>query len=1229
MSDDDDVKTVYSDASSIAPLTKEAYLSELADNLYNNICAENRDGQIMERISHILLELLKAFALKVGHDAPSQMHRDVMVFVHKNRSAIVDHFKKRWSHEKQGSPKPPGIDSTKMPLDQLMALWSDRLDEPANQILPTLAEAMHIDEDVTPRGNDSSNIPASNIEKTEQDPDADKPSQLSSYRDLIFKSSGYQWLLGTLHREFTLTPSEPYSMEAINREVMRALPPAHQLSRKRSAQSFTMKFIMEWDPLSFIDEQMYDQPPDEVFGKIITITGSDCDTQALPCKAYLIQTWPSTGALILEVLKDAACGGHRQTDISVNLPDNTRVSAWFDVYTCSIEASGPACSIAEVGEQLAWLGAALRSSPSSQGVAYCTPAVTDIQTRDASEADQYDAVCYIDFMVRVVDKMNVPSNGKCWHDMFRNPIAVEGYPILRRSQSNTGLEISLDMMTGLVQTSRVNTLHDGTLAIKGFSVMLVPTRRSGDLLIWHLLCNKNRDWISYPVDTRGILRDVSEFLIENARHIVGWCSDAKSYGLRMQIIVWRDPGCSHMRGPRDSEAFVIGYKDIPVHVSRHSGYILKLRWLSKKFVVLWDEDDKRGWLVNGTSALLHILRASLQYDSEDDFKDVFLFKPDQMIDPAEHHEPSSAIRVLLNPTNRRLKLYPREKDGYFCLEDRVESIYNVLEQMIYYQSKPRVPLLPRGQLDGWDFKDLATDQDPFHLRSATIKTLGKGWVDLTRDIHAVTLFGRGFGELIQPIGDGICGSCAEHWIELPKEKYYLAVSAPDITRIMDLHGSQRMEQRKLTQGLIWHSPGDILIQCQCAAGRRARDHDPVQVLVPSTWSTPVVLSGPVKIPANGAVIFGHNQAINWFWKDFGFPSEGEAMSPPEEPEIQFHDSAIGQSLNSSDEISIKSTNSAILTPKDYTVGIVCALHKELLAVRALFDDRHDKEMPIPSQDTNHYSLGRIGKHNVVAACLPSGRYGTNSAADVVSHMARTFPVKFCLLVGIGGGVPSKEHDIRLGDVVVSQPGVIQYDIGKKLQGGEFEARGILHRPPRYLMTAISSLEADPDHSPKALQSYISHITTYKPEYKRPTEGKDILFAAEYSHCNPEEETCAHCKGPRVKRRSRRNKYPKVHYGLIASGNQVIKDALMRDQLAKEKKFLCFEMEAAGVMDTVECLVIRGICDYADSHKNDIWQEYASATAAAYAKLLLSVVRRPGDSESLLNNPQASLPSIRR
>ncbi|KAK2798136.1 hypothetical protein FQN50_008947 [Emmonsiellopsis sp. PD_5] len=296
--------------------------------------------------------------------------------------------------------------------------------------------------------------------------------------------------------------------------------------------------------------------------------------------------------------------------------------------------------------------------------------------------------------------------------------------------------------------------------------------------------------------------------------------------------------------------------------------------------------------------------------------------------------------------------------------------------------------------------------------------------------------------------------------------------------------------------------------------------------------------------------------------------------------------------------------------EDYTVAIVCALYKELLAVRTLFDSVHDT-LQCVSNDPNHYALGQIAVHNVVTTCLPSGEYGTNSAAGVVSHLVRSFPcVQFCLLVGIGGGIPSKKHDIRLGDVVVSHPldgtpGVVQYDLGKAMENGKFVPTHGLQKPPRDLMAAINNMRSDPNLSPLPLKPFLNQISKQNAAYKYPGEDLDVLFASDATHCSLNKDT-DQCKDPLVERPRRDiSDHPKVFYGPIASGNQVVKSAQLRDRLQDQYKVLCVEMEGAGIVNVIPSLIIRGICDYADSHKNDIWQEYASAAAASYAKLLLS------------------------
>ncbi|KAJ5026839.1 purine and uridine phosphorylase [Bipolaris maydis] len=261
-------------------------------------------------------------------------------------------------------------------------------------------------------------------------------------------------------------------------------------------------------------------------------------------------------------------------------------------------------------------------------------------------------------------------------------------------------------------------------------------------------------------------------------------------------------------------------------------------------------------------------------------------------------------------------------------------------------------------------------------------------------------------------------------------------------------------------------------------------------------------------------------------------------------------------------------------------------------------------------DENIYYLGSVVGHNVVIVCLPNGRIGNNSAAAVATQMKAAFKgIRFSLMVGIGGGVPSAEADIRLGDVVVSKPdktfgGVVQYDSGKAALSG-FKRTGSLNSPPQILLAALTSVQANKILGRSKMAEYTAKLA---PKFQRDKAGADILFKATYDHEGG--PTCDKCKKERQEVRKVRKSDDEVaiHYGTIASGNQVIKNAAERDLVSAQLGgVLCFEMEAAGLVNSFQCLVIRGISDYADSHKNDQWQACAAATAAAYGKEVLSVI----------------------
>jgi nucleoside phosphorylase len=334
-------------------------------------------------------------------------------------------------------------------------------------------------------------------------------------------------------------------------------------------------------------------------------------------------------------------------------------------------------------------------------------------------------------------------------------------------------------------------------------------------------------------------------------------------------------------------------------------------------------------------------------------------------------------------------------------------------------------------------------------------------------------------------------------------------------------------------------------------------------------------------------------------------------------------------------------------PEAYTVGFICALTVEKVAACSFLDREHPRPKSQSASDNNDYTLGQIGDHNVVIAGLPLGRYGTTNAAIVARDMVRTFPnIRFGIMVGIGGGAPSEDHDIRLGDIVVgtSRNGkneILQYDFGKTIQNRGFHRIETRNNTPLVLQNAIGGLEADYNRKghqlQKSMQAALKANKRIKRQYRKPDASSDVLYRSDYLHPEEPGRACAKhcgCKPEHIVPRSAFSEDdeegsdtdeiprddPTIHYGLIASANQLMKNAEIRDSLAKEAGVLCFEMEAAGLQDHFPCLIIRGICDYSDTHKNDQWHGYAALSAAAYAKdLLIRIPASKVEAEKKIGN----------
>ena len=317
---------------------------------------------------------------------------------------------------------------------------------------------------------------------------------------------------------------------------------------------------------------------------------------------------------------------------------------------------------------------------------------------------------------------------------------------------------------------------------------------------------------------------------------------------------------------------------------------------------------------------------------------------------------------------------------------------------------------------------------------------------------------------------------------------------------------------------------------------------------------------------------------------------------------------------------------------DFEIAIICALPLEASTVGALFDKRWDRQRYGQApRDSNAYSTGVIGHHNVVLVHMPN--MGKVAAATAATCLRSSFPeIQLALVVGICGGTPFRDQR----DMIISED-LVQYDLGKQLPNNIFlrkdTHRDNLPKPGPKIRAALAKLHTEQGRSwlenrtweyLRVLRQGLGDMVSY------PGTTEDRLFKSTYRHkhhaplecaicanddgkddvCNTAIGlSCTHIKCDEQELVSRAWRSPPfnpvVHFGLIASGDTVMKSGEDRDNVATRDGVIAFEMEGAGVWENFSsCLVIKGVCDYADSHKSKRWQNYAAATAAAVTKSFL-------------------------
>lgn len=352
---------------------------------------------------------------------------------------------------------------------------------------------------------------------------------------------------------------------------------------------------------------------------------------------------------------------------------------------------------------------------------------------------------------------------------------------------------------------------------------------------------------------------------------------------------------------------------------------------------------------------------------------------------------------------------------------------------------------------------------------------------------------------------------------------------------------------------------------------------------------------------------------------------------------------------------------------DFRIAIICALALEYDAVCLLFDEFWDEDGDTFGKaegDSNHYTTGRIGNHHVVLTLL--SRMGKVSAARATVSLCASYNnLRFAMLVGICGGVPrAGKNEILLGDVIASKT-IVQYDFGKKYPN-HFIRKGTVennlaevNKDIRSLFATFSTERGMGLFQKKAtqrlleLQTKVSQSMPQRCIYGYPGKSEDKLFQPEYrhKHHNLPSCICGECNSAShpvcdealnlscddlgcnenyliTRERLKGSSYdlPIIHIGSVASGDTVMKSGEDRDRIAKTEGIIAFEMEGAGICEELPCLVIKGVCDYSDCHKNKIWQHYAAATAASAAKAVLELYIQTDKSQKIEGSTR-KLPEI--
>lgn len=344
----------------------------------------------------------------------------------------------------------------------------------------------------------------------------------------VSETVSFSWLLDSIRSRYQLDYSAAHVLANIQSSIAHFLP---TYRGSRALQRQQVELWMNWSPKGFAEQQQY--PGVHSIPTALTITGSAMKSQLSTCRSYLKQTWPTTGEVVLDGLVELATATNPDEIVNVRLFDGLIMTFHAVDETVKVDIDGIFDSILEVVEILAWLGAAMREGSSTDRINY---SIAEVRIKGkAVESDSHPKLS-LTFTEENLSSGAVPAkeNGACWlYGLFGNPVVAKGFPILRRQEDTSGLEMPLEVMAELVHAAQL-TLFNKRALIKGFNAALVPMAYEESMIRWHFILNENLERLPYSDEriAQSPVVTMSEVTsrIQTARHIVGW-TPAAAYNI--------------------------------------------------------------------------------------------------------------------------------------------------------------------------------------------------------------------------------------------------------------------------------------------------------------------------------------------------------------------------------------------------------------------------------------------------------------------------------------------------------------------------------------------------------------------------------------------------------------------------------------------------------------------------------------------------------------------------